>query len=102
MARRLVKHPRRGNSAPGLLLEDGSDLLLEDGGRLLLEVDVEVTASWLAPRPLTGEEQGMVGLVAALSADYVAMRDASPEEMLFVGLAVYLLLREFTARFLRP
>ena len=66
------------------------------------EFDVQVTASWLGPRPLTSEEQTVAALLAALCAQYADMRDASPETAVFVGLLVYLLVRDLTARFLKP
>jgi hypothetical protein len=60
------------------------------------------STSPLSPRPLTGEEQTIVALIAQLGATFVAMTGGSAAEFLFVGLVLYLLLREFTRRCLPP
>ena len=49
-------------------------------------------------RRLTSDDQGLIGLIAALGAQYAEMRNASPELMLFIGLAIYLTLRELAHR----
>jgi hypothetical protein len=81
-------------------LEDGSGaLLLEDGGRILLEVSAPA-GGWLAPRPLTPEEHGIVFLLAQLGAMYASMTGASAELTVEIGLVVFLAAREFTRRVL--
>ena len=95
---RVVNYSR--SEADGLLLEDGSGaLLLEDGGRILLEVSAPA-GGWLAPRPLTPEEHGIVFLLAQLGAMYASMTGASAELTVEIGLVVFLAAREFTRRVL--
>ena len=66
-------------------------------------VDVQIaSASPLSPRPLTSQEQNIVTLVAALSAQFAEMKGASAEVTVFVGLVVYLLLHEYARRYARP
>ena len=57
---------------------------------------------WLAPRALTGGEYALIGVLSALCADFAEAQDAEPGVVLLTGLLVFLLLREFTRRFLDP
>jgi hypothetical protein len=76
-----------------------SGVATASGGSIAVEIS---SPGWLAPRPLSSGEEALIGVAASASLQYAAMQGASPELVLLVGLAVYLLLREFTRRFLRP
>ena len=57
---------------------------------------------WLAPRALTGGEYALIGVLSALCADFAEAQDAEPDVVLLTGLLIFLLLREFSRRFLDP
>jgi hypothetical protein len=80
-------------------LRAASGVATASGGSVTVEIS---SPGWLAPRPLSGKEEALIGAVASLGTQYAAMHGASPELTLFVGLALFLLLREFTRRVLPP
>jgi hypothetical protein len=92
-----VPVPPGGVTAGGIAPTVAVDVRASDVARA-----IETATVTVYPRPLTPGEETLVGLIAALGAQYAEMHGASPELTLVVGLVLYLLLREFTRRFLPP